>query len=284
MRRLMRARLLLLALLAAPLLAGAAHAAGCTPLVAVPADQLVTPGKLQLSINPTLPPQQYVDTNGDLQGLNVELGNELARRLCLEMVHVRMDFPPMVPALQAGRFDGINTGFFWTEARSKLFYLVPYALQSISVVVPAKSGLKIASLDDLAGKTVVIEVNTYQERWLKGQSDEMAARGKAPIVIHGFTTATEAMAALRAGQGDAAALLDYMAADLTKRGVVETELFRLGGAPTAMAFRSKAVADAVVAALTAMRADGTYAKLFAKFGLTPQPADQPFAIRGPGPT
>jgi polar amino acid transport system substrate-binding protein len=284
MRRLTRARLLLLALLAAPLLAGAAHAAGCTPLVAVPPDQLVTPGKLQLSINPTRPPQQYVDTNGDLQGLNVELGNELARRLCLEMVHVRMDFPPMVPALQAGRFDGINTGFFWTEARAKLFYLVPYALQSISVVVPVKSGLKITSLDDLAGKTVVIEVNTYQERWLKGQSDEMVARGKAPIVIHGFTTATEAMAALRAGQGDAAALLDYMAADLTKRGVVETELFRLGGAPTAMAFRSKAVADAVVAALTAMRADGSYTKLFEKFGLTPQPADQPFAIRGPGPT
>jgi polar amino acid transport system substrate-binding protein len=283
----MRACLLVLALLAAPLLAGApsvSHAAGCTPLVAVPADQLVTPGKLQMSINPTLPPQQYVDTNGDLQGLNVELGNELGRRLCLEMVHVRMDFPPMVPALQAGRFDGINTGFFWTEARAKLFYLVPYALQSISVVVPVKSGQKITSLDDLSGKTVVIEVSSYQERWLKGQSDEMVARGKAPIVIHGFTTATEAMAALRAGQGDAAALLDYMAADLTKRGVVETELFRLGGAPTAMAFRSKAVADAVVAALTAMRADGSYAKLFEKFGLTPQPPDQPFAIRGPGPS
>ncbi len=286
MRRPTRARLFF-ALLTGSLIAlhpGISDAAGCTPLVAVPSDQLITPGKLQMSINPTLPPQQYVDNDGNLQGLNVELGNEIAHRLCLEMVHVRMDFPPMVPALQAGRFDGINTGFFWTEARSKLFYLVPYALQSISVVVPAKSGLKLTGIDDLAGKTVVIEVNTYQERWLKGQSDAMVARGKAPIVIHGFTTATDAMAALRAGQGDAAALLDYMAADLTKRGVVETELFHLGDAPTAMAFRSKALAQAVVAVLTAMRADGSYAKLFDKFGLTPQPADQLFAIRGPGPT
>jgi polar amino acid transport system substrate-binding protein len=283
----MRARLLLVALFIAVFLAAlpaASNAAGCTPLVALAPEQLITPGKLQLSINPTLPLQQYVDSNGDLQGLNVELANEIAHRLCLEMVHVRMDFPPMIPALQAGRFDGINTGFFWTDARAKLFPLVPYALQSISVVVPARSGLKVTSLDDLAGKTVVIEVNTYQERWLKGQSDEMVARGKAAIVIHGFTTATEAMAALRAGQGDAAALLDYMAAELTKRGVVETELFRLGGAPTAMAFRSKAVADAVVMVLTSMRADGFYARLFEKFALTPLPADQPFAIRGPGPT
>ena len=275
---------LLLALLLALLLPVAARAqGGCTPLVAVPADALVSPGKLQMSINPTLPPQQYVDREGKLQGLNVELADDIARRLCLEMVHVRMDFPPMVPALQAARFDGINTGFFWTEARSKLFFLVPYALQSISVVVPKGDKFMPTSIEDLSGKTVVIEVNSYQEGWLKGQSDELVAHGKPPITIHGFTTATDAMAALRAGQGDAAALLDYMATDLSKRGMVAVTLAHVGGAPTAMAFRSKVLAQAVVSVLTAMRADGTYGKLFDKFGLTPQPADQPFAIRGPGP-
>ncbi len=273
-----------LLLLAPLLLPGAAWAQGaCKPAAAIAPDALVSPGKLQLSINPTLPPQQYVDREGKLQGLNVELADEVARRLCLEMVHVRMDFPPMVPALQAARFDGINTGFFWTEPRSKLFFLVPYALQSITVVVPTNGGFVPKAVEDLSGKTVVIEVNTYQERWLKGQSEALVAAGKPPITIHGFTTATDAMAALRAGQGDAAALLDYMATDLAKRGVVRETLSHVGGAPTAMAFRSRAVADAVVVVLTAMRADGTYNRLFDKFGLTPQPADQPFAIRGTGP-
>lgn len=274
-----------LSLLAAPLFLSppARAAAACTPLASLPPDQLVAPGKLQMSINPTLPPQQYVDREGKLQGLNVELADAVARRLCLEMVHVRMDFPPMVPALQAARFDGINTGFFWTEPRSKLFFLVPYALQSITVVLPKGSPLTLGSVEDLSGKTVVIEVNTYQERWLKGQSDELIARGKPPIAIHGFTTATDAMAALRAGQGDAAALLDYMATDLTKKGIVTVALPHLGGAPTAMAFRSKPVAEAVVKVMEAMRKDGSFAALFDKFGLTPQPADQPFAIRGTGP-
>ena len=41
----------------------------------------------------------------------------------------------MIPALQAGRFDGINTGMFWTEERSKIAYTVPYAQQTISLAV-----------------------------------------------------------------------------------------------------------------------------------------------------
>ena len=149
--------------------------------------------------------------------------------------------------------------------------------------MPVGSTLKLNDIDDLSGKTVVIEVNTYQERWLKGASDAMVAKGKAPIVVRGFTTATDAMAALRAGQGDAAALLDYMARDMTKRGLVKTELVQLGGAASTIAFRNRTAAEAVAKALTALRDDGQYGKLFEKFGLTPLPADQPFAIRGPGP-
>ena len=247
-----------LALAAALLLApGLAVAQSCTPVAAVKPEALVTPGKLQLSINPTLPPQQFVDSKGELQGLNVELGRAIAAKLCLEMSFVRMDFPPMIPALQAGRFDGIHTGMFWTEERAKLFALVPYSLQAISIAVPANGSLQISAPDDLV------------------------KRGKPAVTIRGFTTATEAMTALRAGQGDAAALLDYMAVDTARRGMTRTALERLGGAPSAMAFRDRSVAEAVAKALTALREDGTYTKLFERFGLTPLPADQVFGIRGP---
>ena len=39
----------------------------------------------------------------------------------------------MIPGLRAGRFDTINTGLFWTDERSKLLFMVPYAQQAISV-------------------------------------------------------------------------------------------------------------------------------------------------------
>src|SRR5882724_13161701 len=157
----MQSRWLSLSLVFLGLGALPAAAQTCTPGIA-DAD-LVTPGKLQMSINPTLPPQQFVDEKGELQGLNVELMREIARRLCVPLDLIRMDFPPMIPALQAARFDGINTGMFWTEERSKIAYTVPYAQQTISLTVVKGSSLKLTDVASLAGLKAGVEVNSYQE-------------------------------------------------------------------------------------------------------------------------
>lgn len=260
---------------------GAAHAA-CIP--AISDDNLIAPGKLQLSINPTNPPQQFVDKDGQLQGLNVELAQELSKRLCLSVDLIRMDFPAMIPAVSAGRIDGVNTGMFWTEERSKLMYMVPYAMQAVSVVVAPDSGTKIAVEQDLIGKSSAVEVSSYQMNWLKKLSDASVAKGGAAVEMHTFPTATNVVSALLAKQVDNALLVDSVARDLASRGRVTEVLSGLGMTRTALAFRNKTAADAVVKALTAMRADGAYQALFNKFGLTALPADQPLAIAGPGPT
>ena len=256
-----------------------AVAQSCKP--AIPDSDLVAPGKIQMSINPTLPPQQFVDEKGELQGLNVELMKEIAKRLCVPLEFIRMDFPPMVPALTAGRFDGIDTGMFWTEERSKIAYTVPYAQQTISITV-AKGKPKLASMEAVGGLKAGVEVNSYQERWLRGADKEAAAKGAKPIEILTFTTATDVIAALRAGQVEAAILIDQTAKEIERRGVVEITATGLGGAPTTMMYRNRAVAEKVAATLTAMKADGTYDKLFDKFGITKAP-ESVFTIRGPGP-
>ena len=256
-----------------------AVAQSCKP--AIPDSDLVAPGKIQMSINPTLPPQQFVDEKGELQGLNVELMKEIAKRLCVPLEFIRMDFPPMVPALTAGRFDGIDTGMFWTEERSKIAYTVPYAQQTISITV-AKGKPKLASMEAVGGLKAGVEVNSYQERWLRGADKEATAKGAKPIEILTFTTATDVIAALRAGQVEAAILIDQTAKEIERRGVVEITATGLGGAPTTMMYRNRAVAEKVAATLTAMKADGTYDKLFDKFGITKAP-ESVFTIRGPGP-
>ncbi len=276
----MRFRWLSLGLTIASLGALPAAAQSCKPAIAD--SDLVTPGKLQMSINPTLPPQQFVDEKGELQGLNVELMREIARRLCIPLDLIRMDFPPMVPALTAGRFDGINTGMFWTEERSKIAYTVPYAQQTISLTVSKGAPVKLADLASLAGKKAGVEVNSYQERWLRAEDKELTAKGAKPIEILTFKTATDVLAALRAGQVESAILIDQTAKEIERRGLIEITATGLGGAPTTMMFRNKTVATKVAATLTEMGADGTYDKLFDKFGLTKAPS-KTFAIRGPGP-
>jgi polar amino acid transport system substrate-binding protein len=266
----------LLSLFAVP-----AVAQTCAPKVA--AANLVEAGKLMLSVNPTLPPQQFIDEKGELQGLNVEMGKDIARRLCLEIVFVRMDFPAMTPALRDGRFDGIDTGMFFTEERSKLMYMIPHAQQALSVFVPSDSKLKIEKMEDLAGHIVGVESATNNEKKLKEANDAWVAKGGKPADIRSFKTATETVAALRAGQLEAAVNIDETATDLEKRGGVKILLRGLNGTPITFAFRDKAVAEAAAEAITAMKADGTYDKLFDQFGMTRLP-DKVFKIVGPGPT
>jgi polar amino acid transport system substrate-binding protein len=261
-------------------LAGAAHAQTCTSKI--PASSLIEAGKWQMSINPTLPPQQFVDDKGELQGLNVELAREIAKRICLEPVFVRMDFPPMIPGLRAGRFDTINTGLFWTEERSKMLFMVPYAQQAISIYTEPQSPLKIEKFEDLAGRTVGVEAATYTERKAKEFNTEMVAKGMKPIELRSFATVTATSAALRAGQLEAALNITETALALEQKGIAKIWVRDIAGTDITFAFRDKLLAQAMAEALTAIRADGTYDKLFDKFGMT-KLKDKTFAIRGDGP-
>ena len=111
------------AALIALLSATSAVAQDCTPRVSD--DALIEAGKLVMSTNPTLPPMQFVDSGGVLKGMRITLGNEVAKRLCLEPEYIRIEFSAMIPGLQAGRWDVINTGIFWTEERAGIMQMIP---------------------------------------------------------------------------------------------------------------------------------------------------------------
>ena len=66
--------------------------------LAVSDDALIKPGTLVMSTNPTLPPMQFVDSDGNLKGMRITLGNEVAKRLCLEPEYIRIEFSAMIPA------------------------------------------------------------------------------------------------------------------------------------------------------------------------------------------
>ena len=114
--------------------AGAAMAEDCK--TKVPDSALIKPGMLVMATNPTLPPMQFVDANGDLKGMRITLGNEIAKRLCLSPEYIRIEFSAMIPGLQAGRWDVINTGIFWNEKRAAIMKMIPYESQAISISVP----------------------------------------------------------------------------------------------------------------------------------------------------
>jgi polar amino acid transport system substrate-binding protein len=264
-------------------LAGAAPAmaqTACAPKVAPPV--VIEAGKLVMSINPTLPPMQFVDASGELKGLNVDLGNEVAKRLCLKPEYIRIDFNAMVPGLQAKRWDLINTGIFWTEERSKIMYLINYGSQAVSVLTAAGNPLGVKVPEDLAGRSVAVEAGTYAERRLRQYSTDFTAKGAKAIDIRVFNTGAEGYQALQAGQVETSMTIDTTAADLVKRTNFHWAMKGIGGAPIAFAAAQKPMAQAVADALNEIRKDGTYAKIFAAYGFAELP-EASFVINGPGP-
>jgi polar amino acid transport system substrate-binding protein len=99
------------------------------------ASNIITAGTLAMSINPILPPLQYMNDKGELQGMRVELGKAVAKELGLTPDFIRIEFAAMVPGLAGKRRDMIDTGIFLTEERSKLMYMVPCELAAIGFLV-----------------------------------------------------------------------------------------------------------------------------------------------------
>ncbi len=265
----------------AVILAALAPGAAGACVTPVPASALLVPGEVQVSINPVSPPMQYVDAQGDLKGMRVEIGDEIIRRLCLKSVHIRVDdFDTMIPGLKAGRWDIINTGVFFTEARAKVIYLVRYENQAVSVSTRPGEAAGIHSVEDLAGKTVGVDIGGYEENQLRAINDTLVKKGLPPIKIAVFNDTNIDYQALRAGQTDANFTIDAVAKEYADRGISQLALQGLAPAPVAIAFRDKDLAEAFARTLTDMRNDGTYQAIFAKYGKIGWAG--PFDVRGPG--
>jgi polar amino acid transport system substrate-binding protein len=258
-------------------LTGAASAQDCEPTV--PDSALVQPGKLIMSTNPTIPPMQFVDSNGNLQGMRITLGDELAERLCLEPEYIRIEFSAMIPGLQAGRWDVINTGIFWTAERAAMMRMIPYESQAISISVPHGNPEGIASVDDLAGRIVGVEIGGFEEARIKELNEDLVARGLPAMDIRTFDNFAIAYQALRAGQTDATVSIDATAAEYAKRGEFDRAVSGLFPTPVALAMNDAELAAAVRDALNSMMEDGYYKSLMDEYGLLAN--SEPFAIRGP---
>ncbi len=267
--------------------AGAVGTAAMLPRAAfaqakVAPPNLIKAGTLIMSMNPTLPPLQFVDDRGQLQGMRWELGNEIAKTLGLTPEYVRIEFAAMVPGLAAKRWDMINTGIFFTEERSKLMYMVPYERAAVSFLAARGNPLKIEKWEDLAGRAVSVELGGIEERRTREVDTMLKAKGLAGLDIRTFNNFAESFQALRAGQVQAATAIDATAMFMQTRGDFTRAVAGMFPQVATFAFANKTLAEAVAGALNDLKKSGYYDTLFDKYGVLK--IDSPtFKIEGPGP-
>ena len=271
-------RTLALAVLTSMGLATAAAAQDCE--TTIDASLLTEEGKLTMAVSPTLPPMAYAESDGTLKGLRVELGVEVAKRLCLEPDFISTEYATMVPGLQGGRWDMIDAGLFVTPARLEIMYMIPYENLAISIST-ATGDDSIKTVEDLAGKRVSTDIGGYAEAKMRELNKDFAEKGLEQIDIALFDNYATVYQALRAGQVEAAVSIDPVAKLYSESGEFAHALAGLYATPGSLAFGSTDIADPVTKVMQEMNADGWLPELMARYGVG-QAGDGSIELKGPG--
>ena len=262
----MTARLLVLAL---ALLPGLAVAQAVPP----PTD-LVAPGKLTYGVAATFAPFEY-QKEGKYTGFDIAFGEAVAKQMGLAPGLTNMDFNGLIPALQGKRIDIINSAMYINPQRAEQVDFVPYMRIGNEIIVKKGNPLKIGSREDLCGHSVAVTLGGIEETYAHQDLDRCKAAGKPEVTIMTFPTAQASALAVRQGRADAEFDSSPGAAMLTTE---MPDVFEVAGktfesnTQIGMAVRKgdTAMKNAIEAAVRAVAADGTYARLLQEYHL---PAD-----------
>lgn len=114
-----------------------------------------------------------------LQGFEVDFINAIAAQTGDEVNFVTMSFSGLVGALESGRIDTIANQITITpEREAKYLFSQPYVFDGAQVVVKAGNEDTIASVADLSGKTVAVNLGSNFEELLSAlpNADEIDIR------------------------------------------------------------------------------------------------------------
>jgi polar amino acid transport system substrate-binding protein len=112
-------------------------------------------GEIRAAMSADYPPFNYRTENGELEGFDVDIVRELAKRLRVKPKIVVKKWSGIIQGLLAKEYDIILGSMAISEERLKLVaFSVPYYHSEVRVVVRKRSPMK--DLSDLKGKTLGI--------------------------------------------------------------------------------------------------------------------------------
>jgi polar amino acid transport system substrate-binding protein len=263
---------LIAALLAVPFLQATASAQALPPRIA-------EAKVIRIAVNGTYPPMESVDpATNKLVGFDIDLGEELAKRLGVTLEWQNGAFAQLIPAVQSGRADMILSGISDLPARRENLDFIDY-LNSGAQFYTLAANQEIKSPADLCGKRVGTVRSTSFMGNIEAWSAENCVKvGKPAIELTGIDTMPLVATELKQGRIDAA-----VRGSETVPTVMEQDpgTYRIVTPPFTTVLQGIAfpknetqLRDAVLGALKQVVADGTYAKLIAKWKLEASAAKQ----------
>ena len=244
--------------------ADAGSAAGSAPAATEDAGVPAEGDTFTVGFDQSYPPYGFVGDDGEFTGFDLDLAAEVCERNGWELALEPIDWDAKDTLLNSGAISCIWNGFTIEGREDDYTFSEPYMLNGQVVVVRADSGIE--SLEDLAGKAVITQVDSAALDVLEGDQADLAATFASLDTIGEYNTA---FMQLESGAVDAVACdLSIAAYQLAAKpdAYVQLDEF-LSEEHYAVGFKKgdDATADAVNEALRAMDEDGFVAEICDKY-------------------
>jgi len=98
--------------------------------------------KIRIATEGAYAPWNFTNPAGKLEGFEIDLANDLCKRMKAECEIVAQDWDGIIPSLKAGKYDVIMAGMSITAKRQEVIdFSAPYAVTPAALAVPKSSPL-----------------------------------------------------------------------------------------------------------------------------------------------
>ncbi len=228
-------------------------------------------GTLNVATEAQYAPNEFIASDGHtVIGMDAELMEAIAAKMGLKVKLINSDFETIIPGLAAGRYDLGISSFTDTKEREKTVDFVDYFEAGISFYAKSDANPGVNTVADLCGKTVAAEKGTVEAEESEAQSKKCTKEGKKDVTTLVFPGQNAVNLAVSNGRAELG-MADSPVADYQVKQ--SNGAFKLIGkeyevAPYGIAIPKKSgMTQPVLAAVKSLVADGSYAKILAKWGL-----------------
>jgi polar amino acid transport system substrate-binding protein len=224
---------------------------------------------LRTAVDGTFAPHAMPSLSGGYEGFNIDLANEIGKRMKRKVTIDAAQFSGLVPALQAGTYDFLAAPTTVTKERAESMLFTEGYLNTDFQFLIKKGGPKIDKLEDLKGKTVSVNKGSAYDQWARDLEARIGWK------VESYGTQTDAVQAVLAGRADANVAGNTVIAWAVKNNP-QLELSYLHstglvwGAP--LRKDSAELRNEIDSAIECLKIDGTIARMHEKwFGTKPAP-------------
>jgi polar amino acid transport system substrate-binding protein len=201
------------------------------------------------------PPYNFINDNGEVDGFERELGDELCKRAELTCEWVTNEWDSIIPNLVSGNYDTIIAGMSITPEREEVLDFTQNYTQPDPSAYLALDGASV----DFTGGVIAAQANTIQASYV--------AESGATLVE--FASPDETVAAVRNGEADAVladrAFLDPVAAENADLSFVGEDVLIGGGIGLGLRESDGELRAKFDAAIQSMKDDGSLNALIVKW-------------------